>query len=401
MRTAQEISSNIFLIGENDRRTERFENIFPMPNGITYNSYIIMDEKIALLDTVDRSVSFDFLESLENLLNGREIDYLVINHMEPDHCADIEYLCDKYSNLKVLGNAKTFQLISQFFTKDLSAHFQEVKELEEISLGAHKLRFYMAPMVHWPEVMFTYETTQSILFSADAFGTFGAFSGGVFNDQVDFERDYLQEARRYYANIVGKYGPQVQAILKKVSKNEIKMICPLHGPIWRTNLSYFIEKYNLWSQYIYEEKGVVIAYASMYGNTERAANKMANQLAQAGVKNIHMYDVSKTHTSFIISDIFRFSHLVLAAPTYNMGLYLPMHTLLHDMSVLNVQNKKAAIIANGSWAPAADKIMKQMLGEMKNVELLAEPFVIKSTLKDEQENDFNDLSNLIVSSINE
>lgn len=399
MYSVREISPQIYWVGGSDRRLERFENIFPLPDGITYNSYLILDEKTALLDTVDTSVSAQFCENIEHLLDGRGLDYLVVSHVEPDHCADIEKMCQKYPELKIIGNAKTFQLISQFFSFDFTNFFMEVKELDELVLGSRTLRFYMAPMVHWPEVMFAYETTGNILFSADAFGTFGAFSGGIFNDEVDFEADFLPEARRYYSNIVGKFGAQVQAALNKVPRKKLAMICPLHGPVWRNNVDWFWEKYNRWSRYLPEAKGVVVAYASMYGNTESAVVHLAGLLAQAGVENIHMYDVSKTHPSYIISQIFQYSHLVLASPTYNMGLYLPMHILMHDMAALNVQNRKVVVVGNGSWAPTAPAIMKKNLEEMKDMKLLAEPFVIKSAMKEKQAKELQQLADAISASV--
>lgn len=385
MQPIQQILPNLYWVGGNDRRLSRFENMHPLPNGITYNSYLLADEKTALIDTVDVTVADQFTKNLEAALNGRTLDYLIILHMEPDHCADMEHLCQQYPNMKIVGNQKTLQFFNQFFSLDLGDRFITVKENDELSLGQQNLRFIMAPMVHWPEVMFCYESFNKVLYSADAFGSFGAFSGHLYADEVDFEEQYLAEARRYYTNIVGKYGPQVQAALKKVADLPIEMICALHGPIWRKNIEYYIDKYDHWSRYEPEEKGIVIAYGSMYGNTEHVANLLATRLAERGFPSIRMYDVSNTHASYIIADFFRYSHLVLAAPTYNMDLYLPMGGLLHDMSVLNIQNRKAAVIANGSWAPAAHNIMSAGLEKLKNVELVAEPMVIRSAFKPEQE----------------
>ncbi len=386
MHCVQEISPNIWWVGGNDRRLERFENMFPLPNGVAYNSYLILDEKTALLDTVDSAINALYLENVTQVLNGRTLDYLIVNHMEPDHCASIEELVRRFPNLKIVGNSKTFRLLGQFYNCVDQANFYEVKEGDRLSLGAHTVGFYFAPMVHWPEVMMTYESSAKILFSADAFGSFGALSGNLFSDQTDFEMVYLDEARRYYTNIVGKYGQQVQAALKKLSGTEIRMICPLHGPIWRENLAYFLEKYDRWSKYLPEKKGVVLAYASMYGNTENAMNRLANKLAQKGVADLRIYDVSKTHPSYIIAEAWKYSHLVLGAPTYNMGLYYNMESLLRDMAGLWLQNRQVALVGNYSWAPGAViKVMRGLLEEMKNMTIVGTPLEIVSTMKETQE----------------
>lgn len=401
MQAIQQIAPKVYWIGGSDRRLERFENLHPLPNGVSYNSYLIIDEKVVLLDTVDYSVARQFLLNLDSLLQGRPIDYLVLNHVEPDHSASIQTLCHKFPNMQLVCNQKTMQLLNQFFDFDPMPTFKLVVEGDELSLGENTLRFYFAPMVHWPEVMFTYNVTQNILFSADAFGTFGALPGNLLSDELNFEEDFLDEARRYYTNIVGKYGPQVQNALKKFTDVPLKMICPLHGPIWRKDLDYYLAKYNSWSTYTPEETGVLIVYGSMYGNTEQIAGGIANELAERGVTNIHIYDVSKTHQSYIIADIFKYSHLVLAAPTYNMGLYLPMHALLHDMGVLNLQKRKVAIIGNGSWAPASHTIMQKMLGELKEMEILGEPLVIRSSIKQDQMPELQQLADIIAASVKE
>jgi len=358
--------------------------MFPLSNGVAYNSYLIMDEKVALMDTVDSSITQQFFENIGHVLGGRSIDYLVVNHMEPDHCANIEELCRRFPGMKVVGNQKTFQMIRQFYDFDINARIHEVKELDELELGSHRLRFYFAPMVHWPEVMFTYEEREGILFTADAFGSFGALPGNLFADELDFESAFLDEARRYYTNIVGKYGAQVQAALKKVSGVEIRMLCPLHGPVWRKSLEDILAKYDLWSRYEPEKQGVVLAYASMYGNTENAVSVIAGRLAERGVQDMRVYDVSKTHASYIIADAFKYSHLVLASPTYNAGLYFGMEALLRDMTVLNLQNRKVALVGNGSWAPASHTVMQKLICDMKNMELLAPPFILRSALKPSQ-----------------
>ena len=401
MYCTQQIAPNIHWVGGNDRRLALFENMFPLPKGVSYNSYLILDDKVALLDTVDSAITRQFLENITHLLNGRPIDYLVVNHMEPDHCANIEELARRYPEMKIVGNAKTFQMIRQFYDFDLEDRCLTVAEGDELSLGSHTLAFYFAPMVHWPEVMVTYEKSEKILFAADAFGSFGAHEGTLFSDEVDFDRDFLDEARRYYTNIVGKYGPQVQAALKKLSSLDIQMICSLHGPIWRKDLGYILDKYNRWSSYQPERKGVVIAYATMYGDTENAAEIIASKLAERGVRNIRVYDISKTHPSYIIADIFQFSHVVLASPTYNMGIYFMMSNLLHEMAALNIQNRKVALVENGSWAPAAGRLMKQHLEGMKNMEVIAGPLSIRSTLKENQLDEIDQMVDVIVSSIKE
>ncbi|CRZ35400.1 flavorubredoxin [Herbinix hemicellulosilytica] len=374
--------------------------MFPLPHGVAYNSYLIMDEKTALLDTVDAAISAEYIENILHVLNGRQLDYLVINHMEPDHCANIEEILRRFPNVKVIGNTKTFQFFRQYYTMDMSDNCIEVKEGQEINLGKHNLRFYMAPMVHWPEVMVTYETTQGILFSADAFGAFGAISGNIFADQVEYDSFYLDEARRYYTNIVGRYGTQVQALFKKLSGLDIKMICALHGHIWRGDMiPYIMDKYNKWSNYEPEKKGVVLAYGSMYGNTENAVNALAAKLSQRGIKDIRVYDISKTHPSYIISDIFKYSHVVFAAPTYNMNLYFPMDSLLRELAVLNISNRKVSLIGNHTWASAALKIMTEMISNMKNMEIVGTPIDIKSSLREDREQELDDLADAIYKSM--
>ncbi len=384
MHCTREIAPHIHWVGGSDRRLALFENMFPLPQGVSYNSYLILDDKVALMDTVDAAITRQFFENIDHVLAGRAIDYLVVNHMEPDHCANIEELARRYPAMKIVGNKKTFQMIRQFYDFSLEERCIEVCEGDTLPLGAHTLQFFFTPMVHWPEVMVAYEQSEGILFSADAFGTFGAHDGALFSDETDFESVYLSEARRYYANIVGKYGPQVQSALKKLAGVEIRIICPLHGPVWREDLGYILEKYDRWSKYIPEAPGVVLAYASMYGNTENAVDLIAAKLAERGVSNLRVFDVSKTHPSEIIAEMFRLSHIVLASPTYNMGIYYGMNSLLHEMAALNMQNRKAAIIGNGSWAPAAAGLMKKHLEGMKNMALVCDPLELRSALKQEQ-----------------
>ncbi len=382
-----------------DRRLALFENIFPIPRGVSYNSYVLLDEKTVLLDTVDASVAGQFFENLEHVLDGRKLDYLIVNHMEPDHCAMIGDLVRRYPEVQVVGNTKTFGMIKQFFGTDFAERAVTVKEGDTLATGAHTLHFVMAPMVHWPEVMVTYDEKDKVLFAADGFGTFGALNGNIFADEVDFDRDWLDDARRYYTNIVGKYGASVQALLKKASGLEIAVICPLHGPIWRENLGYILEKYQKWSTYEAEDQAVVILYATMYGNTASAADALAGRLAAKGVKKIAVYDVSNTHVSELISEIFRASHVVFAAPTYNGGIYPVMENLLADMKALAVQNKTVALMENGTWAPMTAKQMREKLAELKNVTILDTQITIKSAMAPEQEGQLEALADAIVASM--
>lgn len=385
MHNTQHVTADLIWIGASDRRLALFENVYPIPNGISYNSYLLLDEKTVLFDTVDSAVRHQFFANLQYALNGRALDYIIIHHMEPDHCAELVSLLQLHPETTVVCNVQTKKMIEQFFEMNLPADkYLLIKEGDSLNTGKHNLQFISAPMVHWPEVMMTYDTTDKILFSADAFGTFGALNGNIFADEVNFEREYLYEARRYYTNIVGKYGPQVQNVLKKAATLDIQMICPLHGFIWRQNLGFFIEKYAKWAAYEPEEKAVVIAYGSIYGNTANAAEILATKLAENGVKNIRVYDVSVTHPSYIISEAFRASALVFAAPTYNAGIFVNMDNLLRELTAHNLQNRTVALIDNGTWAPLAGKQMAEEIGKWKNCTLLEPALSIKSALKDEQ-----------------
>lgn len=399
MYCVRRVSDDIYWVGGSDRRISLFENIFPVPRGVSYNSYLIMDEKTVLLDTVDHSISRQFIENITHVLKGRKLDYIVVNHMEPDHCAVIGDIILRYPDVKVIGNAKTFQMINQFFG-DMKYDPVVVKEGDTFNTGRHNLNFVMAPMVHWPETMVTFDDVTGTLFSADAFGTFGALDGTIFADEVDFDRDWLDDARRYYTNIVGKYGAQVQAVLKKAANLDIKMICPLHGPIWRENLGYIIEKYDKWSKYEPEEKGVVIAYASMYGNTENMANVLANILAEKGVKNIRVYDVSNTHVSQLVSESFKYSNIVLASPTYNGGVYPIMENFIADIKALNLQNRDIAVMDNGTWAVTAGKFIVNKINEMKNMRVIEKIFSVKSAMDESQYEEINEFAEMIISSLN-
>lgn len=399
MYNVRKVTEDIVWVGASDRRLALFENIFPIPRGVSYNSYVLLDEKTVLLDTVDASVAGQFFENLEHVLDGRKLDYLIVNHMEPDHCAMIWDLVRRYPEVQVVGNTKTFGMIKQFFGTDFAERAVTVKEGDTLATGAHTLHFVMAPMVHWPEVMVTYDEKDKVLFAADGFGTFGALNGNIFADEVDFDRDWLDDARRYYTNIVGKYGASVQALLKKASGLDIAVICPLHGPIWRENLGYILEKYQKWSTYEAEDQAVVILYATMYGNTASAADALAGRLAAKGVKKIAVYDVSNTHVSELISEIFRASHVVFAAPTYNGGIYPVMENLLADMKALAVQNKTVALMENGTWAPTTAKQMREKLAELKNVTILDTQITIKSAMAPEQEGQLEALADAIVASM--
>lgn len=400
MYCVQKVSEKIYWVGGNDRRLERFENMFPIPNGVSYNSYLILDEKTALIDTVDSAIRDQYIENVKYVLNGRKLDYLIINHMEPDHCGNIEDLLRIYPELKIVGNAKTFQYFEQFYVTKKPENYHVVVEKDKIELGEHTLNFYMMPMVHWPEVMATYESKEKMLFSADAFGTFGAINGNIFADQTDYENYYLDETRRYYSNIVGKYGLQVQSAIKKLTKNEIKFICPLHGPMWRKDLKYILDKYNKWSSYTPEKKGVVLFYASMYGNTENAVNIVANGLSERGVEDIRVYDVSKTHPSYIISEAWKYSNLVIASPSYNSGLYHVMDSLLHELTSLNLQKRKVSIIGNYTWAASAIKVITEYVSKMKDTKIIGDPLEVNSSLKVEEEEKINKFIDDIYNSLN-
>lgn len=384
MHSTRKVTDDLIYVGGSDRRLSRFENLFPIPKGVSYNSYVLLDEKTVLFDTADESISRQYIENVVHALNGRPLDYMVVQHMEPDHCAMIDDMLRRYPEAKMVCSAKAVGMFAQFYGTDVAARALVVKEGDKLSTGEHTLHFVMAPMVHWPEVMVTYDEKDKILFSADAFGTFGALAGNIFNDEITFDTVWMNDARRYYTNIVGKYGVQVQALLKKAASLDIEMICPLHGPIWRKDLGLLLEKYQKWSTYEPEDKTVMIAYATMYGNTENAANVLAGMLADKGVKNIAMYDVSETDVSELVAESFRCSHLVLAAPTYNSGIQPKMEAYLSDIKALNLQNRTVAVIDNGTWAATAGKQMIGMLEGMKNMTILENPISIKSALAENQ-----------------
>ena len=373
-----------------------FENLFTIPRGVSYNSYLVMDEKVTLLDTVDVCALQQFMENIDYVLDGKEIDYLIVQHMEPDHGAGIQEMMRRFPNMKIVANAKTIQMIGQFFDLPQEDRVVLVKEGDTLTTGTHTFRFVMAPMVHWPEVMVTYEESEKVLFSADAFGTFGALNGNIFSDELEFDKEWLADTRRYYANIVGKYGMQTQALLKKAAGLDIQLICSLHGPIWRENLSYIIDKYDKWSKYEPEDKEVVMIYGSVYGHTEQAVDALAGKLAEKGIRHIAVYDVSKTHVSELIAEIFRASHIVIACATYNGGIYPPMENLLNDMKALSVQKRTVALMDNGTWAPTAGKQIVKKLEEMKEMELLTQQLSIKSVLKNDREAELDAFAQQII-----
>ena len=369
-----EVVKDIINIGASDKNLKLFEGQYVLKNGMSYNSYIIKDEKTVILDTIDEGVTEKWLDNLEKVLGNKEPEYLIVSHMEPDHAYNIGTLIEKYPNMKIVGNTFTFNILSNFFDVDISDKKVIVKEGDILDLGKHKLQFFMAPMVHWPEVMVTYEQTEKILFTADGFGKFGS---------LDVEEKWDDEARRYYFGIVGKYGMQVQALLAKASKLDIKMICPLHGPILKENLEYYINKYNVWSSYEPEEDGVFIACSSIYGNTLEVAKKLETILKESGTKNVVLADLTKEDWAEAVANAFKFSKLVVASSSYNAGLFPPMEQFLRRLKERNYQKRKVAIIENGSWAPSAGKCMKDLLQEMKDVEIVQPVVTIKSRMKTE------------------
>ena len=376
MHCTRRIDDDIIWVGADNRRLMLFEAAYSVPKGMSYNSYLILDERTALIDTVDRSVTDQFLENIDAALDGRRLDYLVIQHMEPDHSGTLTDVLSRYPECVVVCNKRTYGMIAAFKRKSVSAMI--VSEGDVLDLGRHKLEFLLAPMVHWPEVMVSYDIPSGTLFSADAFGTFGALSGAMFADEVDFKRDYLDEARRYYANIVGKYGWQVQSLLCKLSSRKIRRICPLHGLVWRENIDYYVNKYVHWSGYMPENKGVMIAYASVYGNTECAANILACNLIERGIECV-MHDVSVSEHSHIIADAFKYSHLVFASVTYNGGAFVNMENLLYDLRAHGLKNRSVALIENGSWCPLAAKKMREILSPL-NFDFIGEAVSFKSSL---------------------
>ena len=383
MHCTKKILDDLIWVGANDRRLAMFEGVYSVPDGVSYNSYLLLDDSTVLFDTVDKAVSDKFFQNLEYALGGRHLDFLVIQHMEPDHSATLAELLLRYPDVTIVCNEKIVAMIDQFFHLDISKKAFVVKEGTSMNTGRHNLQFVMAPMAHWPEVMVTYDSTDKILFSADAFGTFGALNGAIFADEVDFNHDYMDEARRYYTNIVGKYGMQVQALLKKAHGLDIKMICPLHGFVWRAGIEDYFDKYVKWSTYTPEENGVMIAYASVYGNTENTAEIISSRLREKGIRTV-MYDVSVTPASEIVSAAFKWSHLIFASTTYNAGIFVSMEELLHDLASHNIQNRTVALVENGSWAPTSGSLMRGILSGCQNMTILDKTITLKSSLREDQ-----------------
>ena len=402
MYCVRKVTDDLYWVGANDHRTHLFENIHPIPKGVSYNAYLLLAEETVLFDTVDWSVCRQMMENVEYLLDGRELDWLVINHLEPDHAASIEHVLNRWPNVKIISTEKGFMFMRQFGFHPDTHETRTVVEGDTQKFGSHEVMFVGAPMVHWPEAMVSFDLTNGALFSADAFGTFIALDGKLFADEVDFDRDWLDEARRYLTNIVGKYGPHIQLLLKKASGilDKIKFICPLHGPVWRQDLGYFVDKYDKWSRYEPEVKGVMIAYASMYGNTEAAAQALAARLCEKGVTNVVVYDVSNTHVSYLISEAWKYSHIVLASVTYNLGIYPVMHSFLEDMKALNLQNRTFALIENGSWACKSGDLMQKFVNdEMRNCTVLNERLSLASSMGPDKAAELEVLADAIVESV--
>lgn len=400
MSCVRKVTDDLYWVGVNDKRLHLFENIHPIPNGVSYNSYLLMDKKKVLFDTVDWSGCREFLKNIEEVLNGADLDYLVVNHMEPDHAASMEEVLIRYPKCKVISNEKAFMFMHQFGF-NVEGRKEEVKEGDTKCFGKHTVTFVSAPMVHWPEAMVTFDTTNGVLFSADAFGSFGSLDGKLFNDEVNFDRDWIDDARRYFTNIVGKYGPFVQLLLKKASSVPIKMFCPLHGPVWRTDLDYYIDKHDKWSRYEPEEKGVLIVYASMYGNTEAAAQKLASELCEKGMTNVKVYDVSNTHVSYLVAEAFKYSHIVLASVTYNLNIYPLMYDFLHHLKILNFQKRTFGIIENGTWAIRSGALMKKFIDEeLKECTVLGSQVTVNSSANEGNSQEFASLADALIESIN-
>lgn len=382
MHNFRQITDDLYNVGANDRRIRMFENAHPIPRGMSYNSFLLMDEKTVLLDGVDNAIIEQFWQNLNAVLGERQLDYLVINHIEPDHCHPYADLLRRFPGLTIVGNQKTFTMLKQFYEVELEGRTIEVKEGDTLQTGKHNLTFYLAPMVHWPEVMMTYDSTSKILFCADAFGTFGPIDGKMYADEYKFDEEYLPEVRRYYASIIGKYGRNVNAIFDKIANLDIQMFCTLHGPIWRKDLHLILDKYRQWASYTPEERGVVIAYGTVYGNTALVAEVLAKKLADGGVENVHVYDVTATDPSYVLADCFRFDRLVFASATFNAELFPFMETLLLDLKNHNLTNRTVALIENGSWAASSGRKMREILDQMKGLNILEPTLSFKSSPKD-------------------
>lgn len=398
MYCTRKVNNDYTWVGADCRRLALFEGVFGVPDGISFNSYLLTDEKTVLFDTADSAVRRTFRENLTHALAGRELDYIVVHHMEPDHAAELAELAGDYPEAQILCSAMAKTMVGQFFGPELAGRIAVIKEGETLCTGRHTLRFVAAPMVHWPEVMMTYDEADRLLLTADAFGCFGALNGALFADEVDFDRDYLDEARRYYTNIVGKYGSQVQAVLKKAAALDIEMLLPLHGFVWRENLGYFLGKYDLWSRYEPEVRGVMIAYASVYGGTENAANVLACRLVEKGIR-VKMFDASVTPASYIVSAAFQYSHLVFASTTYNMGIFVTMEQLLHDIAAHALADRRYALIENGSWSPVSGKKMQALLSPLQGWSEVEPVLTVKSALRPDQEAQMERLADAIAADV--
>ena len=400
MYCTRKVNDDYTWVGADCRRLALFEGVFGVPDGISFNSYLLTDEKTVLFDGVDSVVRRTFRENLAHALAGRELDYIVVHHMEPDHAAELADLAKDYPKAQFMCSAMAKTMVGQFFGPEVAGRITVIKEGDTLCTGRHTLRFVAAPMVHWPEVMVSYDTATKTLYSADAFGTFGALNGNLYADEVNFRTEWLAEARRYYTNIVGKYGPQVQTVLQKAGTLDIQMLLPLHGFVWRKALGYFLEKYDLWSRYEPEVRGVMIAYASVYGDTENAANVLACRLAERGVK-VTMFDASVTPASYIVSAAFRYSHLVFASTTYNMGIFVTMEQLLHDIVAHQLANRRYALIENGSWSPVSGKKMQELLTPLKGWSEIQTPLTVKSALRPDQDAQMERLADAIAADVRE
>ena len=396
MHNTVAVLEDLFYVGASDRRLSLFENVYPVPRGASYNSYLLLDEKTALFDTVDHAVSEQFLENVEHVLGGRKLDYIVVHHMEPDHSSTLFEVLLRHPEATVVCNQKIDGMLKNYGC--CAGERLLVKEGDELSTGRHTFKFVFAPMVHWPEVMMSFDLKTGALFSADAFGTFGALGGSIWADEVDFEHDFSDDARRYYINIVGKYGVQVQSVLKKAAGLDIKYLLPLHGPLWRENIGRFVEKYLTWSSYTPEEKGVLVVYGSIYGHTQNAAEIVASRIAQKGVK-VKVYDASMTDTSVLVSEAFRYSHIVFASATYNNGIFVKMEEFLSDLKAHAFQNRAYAVVENGSWAPQAGALIEAELASFKNMKKLGEKVTVLSSVREETREKLLALADLIAGDV--
>lgn len=391
MHNSVKVTKDLYYVGASDRRIPLFESAYPVPRGVSYNSYVLLDDSTVLFDTVDKAVFEEFFGNVKNVLGGRDLDYLVIHHMEPDHSASFEGIVRRYPNVKVIVNQKIATMLKNYCSDPLP-ELVIVKDGEAVPFGKHTFRFVFAPMVHWPEVMLSFDESTGTLFSADAFGTFGALSGSIFADEVNFEREFLSDARRYYLNIVGKYGVQVQNVLKKAAALPIKTVCPLHGPIWRKDFPWFLNQYDIWSKYEPEEKGVAVFYASVYGHTANAAEILTAALAENGVTNVKLYDTSFTHYSHLLAEAFRYSHAVFASTTYNNGIFVSMEQFLNELVSHNYQKRAFSLIENGSWAPQANKLMREKLASLKEMREIGSGVTVLSAVKEETREELKKLA---------